>query len=311
VESLEVEPGYGYVARLTYHDGGIRMIRGNDIGINDSAACDVVKDKAYTKYFLNLSGFSTPAGRAFLLPWWAAEFGAKADDPLSYAAELGFPLYVKPTEGSKGRHVWRVDGTERLEQILAQYERERVRVAVIERAIELSDNRLTVLDGRLVAAYRRIPLTVIGDGRSTIEELLPRRPDLVLRPADARVDDRLGRLGLDRTSVPAAGESVRLLDLANLSLGGTAVDLTDRVAPRWRRLALDVAAVFGLRFCGVDLACADLCADDGDYAVIEVNGSPGLDQYASLGERQATTVRELYARLLGEPERDLGFRSSH
>lgn len=286
------------------------MIRGNDLGLNDSAACDVVKDKAYTKYFLNLAGISTPEGRAFLLPWWAAELGAKTDDPLAYAAGLGFPLYVKPTEGSKGRHVWRVHSTRRLEEVLAHYERERVRVAVIERAIDLSDHRLTVLDGRLIAAYRRIPLTVIGDGWSTIDELLPHRPDLVLRPDDARVDDRLRRLGLDRNSVPAVGEAVRLLDLANLSLGGTAVDLSERVAPRWSRIAIDVAALFGLRFCGVDLLCADLAADAGDYAVLEVNGSPGLDQYASIGERQSTAVRDLYTHLLGHAEPGDGSRSS-
>jgi glutathione synthase/RimK-type ligase-like ATP-grasp enzyme len=87
-------------------------------------------------------------------------------------------------------------------------------------------------------------------------------------------------------------------DISNLSAGGTADDVTDRVARRWRELGRDVAESFGLAFCGVDLACADIASEDADHSILEVNATPGLDHYAAVGERQERLVRDLYALVL-------------
>jgi D-alanine-D-alanine ligase-like ATP-grasp enzyme len=288
------------------------------VGLNSGAAVDVVKDKAYTKYFLQLGGVSCATGQAFLLSWWAQRLrrslSARGLDQVRDVAEavgyardvLGFPVYIKPADGSKGWQVWCVAGEEELAEVIARYERERVRVALIEERIELPDFRLVVLDGEVISAYQRVPLSVTGDAVSTVEQLLVARQDgfhvsgrdVSLWIDDDRVTARLRRLGLNRSTVPAAGAVVQLLDASNLSLGGESVDVTGKVAARWSQLAVDVAAMFGLRFCGVDLACADLTSDAGPYAVIEVNGTPGLDQYGLSGERQERFVRELYARVL-------------
>jgi cyanophycin synthetase len=98
--------------------------------------------------------------------------------------------------------------------------------------------------------------------------------DTVLRTDDDRIATRLSGAGLTWDSVPPARERVRLHDVSNLSAGGTADDVTDIVADRWRQLAATIASLFNLRFCGVDLACSDIASGEGAYAVIEVNAAP-------------------------------------
>jgi len=182
-------------------------------------------------------------------------------------------------------------------------------VALVEQAVDLPDYRIVVLDGELISAYRRDPLTVTGDGRSTLGELLAalqnayrsQGRDTVLRADDERIGARLHRAGRSWESVPGQGERIRLHDVSNLSAGGTATDVTDLVADRWRTLAVRIAELFNLRLCGVDLACADINGDAGAYAVIEVNGAPGLDHYVSVGAHQEAVVRHLYLKVLNVP----------
>ncbi|EWC60853.1 Cyanophycin synthase [Actinokineospora spheciospongiae] len=324
VVDVEIEPEYGYVTRIHYANGTYRTTRGNDVGLNSGAAQEVVKDKAHTKFFLRRSGVPCARGESFLLPWWARRIrprmesnGHHALRTVDAAAEYvrdntGFPVYVKPVDGSKGINVWRVSDEAELAGVFAAFEEERVRVALVEEAIDLPDYRLVVLDGKLISAYRRNPLAVVGDGASTVAELMSRLQesyslglrDTVLRAGDARIGARLRRDGRTLRSVPETGERVRLLDISNLSAGGTADDVTGIVAERWVTLAVTVAGLFNLRFCGVDLACSDIASDEGTCAVIEVNGTPGLDHYVSTGATQEAIVRKLYLEVLNVPPRE-------
>ncbi|GAA2042674.1 hypothetical protein GCM10009839_51920 [Catenulispora yoronensis] len=318
VEDIEIEPEFGHTTRIRYTGGRVRMTRGNDVGLNSGAACEVVRDKAFTRYFLQLQGVTCARGQSFLLNWWADLLRPRAgvlgpellrtvDQMLPYIREqLRMPVYVKPVDGSKGQNIWCCRTEQEVVAALDGYERERVKVALVEQDVALPDYRLVVLDGELISAYERRPLQVEGDGVGTIAELVGRlqlafradQRDTVLTPGDRRIAARLAANGLTWDSVPAAGVRVRLHDISNLSAGGTAVEYTDTVCERWRLLAIDICAQFGLRFGGVDLACSDLTAPDGDYAVLEVNASPGLDHYGSVGATQAQIVRRLYARVL-------------
>lgn len=318
VVSVTVEPEYGYATRIRYRSGNVRTTFGNDIGLNPGAACDLAKDKAYAKFFFERDGIACPAGAAFLLPWWARRITdgpafehctnmRLSTDAARFAEdELGFPVYVKPVNGSKGAGVYRCDSADHVLAALEDYAARRVKVALVEEAVELPDYRLVVLGGQLISAYRRVPFTVVGDGESTVLDLaleLQARftrsgRDTRVQLDDPRIDTCLARGGVRRDTVPAAGQQVRLHDISNLSTGGTAYEVTDVVAPRWTSLALAVAASFGLVFAGVDLACSAIGRDDAEYSVLEVNAAPGLDHYASVGELQEQIVRDLYARVL-------------
>src|SRR5690606_34567113 len=102
---------YGYVTRLSYTDGSHRITYGNDLGLNNAAACDLAKDKGHTKFMLRTMGVDCPAGDEFILPWWEEKIGEtqrargnaniKTVDmiPEYIDQELDYPVYLKPVDG--------------------------------------------------------------------------------------------------------------------------------------------------------------------------------------------------------------------
>jgi D-alanine-D-alanine ligase-like ATP-grasp enzyme len=174
------------------------------------------------------------------------------------------------------------------------------------------DYRLVVLDDRVISAYERIPLNVVGDGSSSIRALLNKKQrafiassrDTTIRPADPRIVEKLKRQGLSFRSVPAHGERVFLLNNANLSTGGDSVDVTNVVHPAFKRLAVRVTKDMGLRLCGVDLMIdGDVTKKPGVYWIMEINSAPGLDHYAQTGKKQEKIVENLYLEVLKSMER--------
>ncbi|MBE1533166.1 hypothetical protein [Actinomadura algeriensis] len=321
IASVEVEPEYGYVVKIVYRNGAVRVTKGADVGLNSSAAYELANDKAYTKFFLERAGFSCPRGGAFLLPWWADDirprlvargFDAMTDTrslPEYVRTRLGFPVYLKPGDSARGLGVWLCHDEKAIARVLDEYARQRVKIALVEEVVTLPDYRLVVLDGRLVLAYSRTPLSVTGDGTASIEELtaaLRSRLEAEGREIrwdlhHERVQARLLRDGWKPADVPRPGEMVTLLDISNLSAGGSVQDLSDRVAPRWRELAVEAAGSLGLAFCGVDLACADLTDPSGDYVIFEVNATPGFEHFVALGPAQEAVVDDLYATIFNTP----------
>ncbi|HEX8227006.1 MAG TPA: hypothetical protein VF572_04015 [Candidatus Saccharimonadales bacterium] len=126
VTDVIVEPEYGYVSRISYKNGTHRITYGNDLGLNASAASDLAKDKGHTKFMLRAMDVNCPDGQEFLLPWWAEVVRSSTrmknkpeikttDDAGEYIEnEMGYPVYVKPVDGSKGKNVFKIDGVERV-----------------------------------------------------------------------------------------------------------------------------------------------------------------------------------------------------
>ena len=160
---------------------------------------------------------------------------------------------------------------------------------LVERYIAGEDYRLLVVNGAMVAAARRDPAQVTGDGERTIAELVAqvnqdprRRPGhssvLTRIKLDDAADLVLQQQDLMATSIPAAGQVVKLRTNGNLSTGGTATDVTDEVHPRNARLAELAAQILGLDVAGIDVICTDISRPlrEQGGAIVEVNAAPGL-----------------------------------
>jgi hypothetical protein len=318
VAELWVEPSFGVVAHARYTNGSVRMVHVNDIGANAAAAVSLVKDKGHTRRLLHQFGYNHPTGMDVLLPWWATRLGITPDSAVaasfpeagvSFAAELGFPVYVKSAHGSLGRSVWRCDDEADVAAAFDRCAKRRVRVAVVEQAIDMPDYRLFVLDGEVPIAYERMPLTVTGDGQHSIAELFAQvrasareqGRDVQIDVDDDRVLRCLRRECLSVDSVPHRGRRIRLLDVSNLSTGGMLRDVSDEIGPQWVELAANIARDFGLRCCGVDIAAADISGPVGDYAILELNGTPGLDHYASGSATRDARARHVLAGVFAHP----------
>jgi D-alanine-D-alanine ligase-like ATP-grasp enzyme len=307
---VHIEPEWRYVGRLTRADGRHFYFRNTHFDLNGDGAAETARDKSYAAHFLSLLGYPVPEGKTFFSDVWAKRHDSDRtlEAAYRYAVSLGFPVIVKPNSKSQGSWVAKVHDKRELRRALrALFSQSNERVALVQRFVPGDDYRIVVLGEDVISAYRRLPLTVVGDGRTDLAGLLARKQagfetsgrDTVIDPDDYRIAMRLRRAGRGLATVPTAGESVALLDNANLSTGGDAVDVTDQMHEGYRRLAVEVTRDMGLRYCGVDvLTRGPIEEPPRDYVILEINAAPGVDHYAESGEKQRRVVDAMYERIL-------------
>ena len=261
-----------------------RRIQAAEIDATSAIAESIAQDKELTKKLLHAAGVPVPLGRPV----------TSAEDAWAAAQEIGLPVVVKPRDGNQGKGISVNIATQ--EGVMTAYNtaksfRDDV---LVERYLPGSDFRLLVVGNKLVAAARRDPPLVIGNGKNTVRELVelvnadPRRGEgHATSLTKIRLDDiaknRLKEQGLDENSIPAKGTRVILRNNANLSTGGTATDVTDDVHQEVAARAIAAAQMVGLDICGVDVVCESvlLPMEEQSGGVVEVNAAPGLRMHLS------------------------------
>lgn len=305
-----MEPEWGIVGQIIFKSGRKRYFRYSTLDLNRMGASDIARDKDYAKFFMKRMSYPVITGKAFCTEKWAAQINSRESmaAAYAYARKLGWPVIVKPNSKSQGRCVFKVH-TRREFEIAFKAASKLDTMILVETFITGRDYRLVVLDGRVISAYERIPLSVMGDGKTTIRGLLKRKQrifkqigrDTVLKFDDRRIADKLSRHGLSFDSRLEKGQLIYLLDNANLSSGGDSKDVTEIVHPDFQKLAVNVTRDMGLRLCGVDLMIyGDISYPSckGEYWIIEINSAPGLDHYATIGKAQQKIVEDLYLEVL-------------
>ncbi|MDH4055930.1 MAG: cyanophycin synthetase [Gammaproteobacteria bacterium] len=218
-------------------------------------------------------------------------------DAARAAKRIGFPVVTKPLDGNHGRGVSINLKTD--EEVETGFDKasEHGSTIIVESYIEGFDHRLLVVDGKLVAAAKRVPGHVVGDGEHTIEQLVakvnedPRRgvgheKVLTRLEFDHQAERLLAKLGYDRNTVPAVGEQVFLRSTANLSTGGTAIDVTDSIHPDNREMAIRAIKAIGLDIGGVDFLTHDITESyrKAGGGICEVNAGPGFRMHVAPSE---------------------------
>ena len=256
-----------------------RRILASETDQTGAVAESIAQDKELTRRLLAEAGVPVPEGRPV----------EDVEDARRVAAEIGGPVVVKPRYGNQGRGV-SVNVLSPADVEKAWHlARERESTIVVERFVTGHDYRVLVVGGRAVAAARRHPPTVTGDGVATVRQLVdrvnedPRRcSDHAAALSPIPLDDVavavLAEQGLDADAVPAAGRLVTLRQNANLSTGGTAEDVTDVMHPQVAARAVEAARIVGLDVAGIDIVTSDISRplEEQQGVVIEVNAAPGL-----------------------------------
>ena len=226
---------------------------------------------------------------------------------------MGYPVAVKPVSGHKGIGVT-ADIQDEIElktayqrAVDAMPEGEKVAI-IVEKSIAGHDYRLLCVNGRFVAAIERQPAFVIGNGQSSLRELIerenrsPQRSDTPTSPmgkiqTDESMHLYLEEQGLDLESVIERDRTVYLRKVANLSSGGFSIDATERVHPDNIILAQDIAQHFRLTCMGIDIITADISQSwkQSSFGIIEINAAPGvyMHLHPSIGEPVDVTSRIL------------------
>ncbi len=272
-------------------------------------AVEAAGDKNETKMILEEAGVPVPRGVI-----------VKNSEELEEAIdELGYPLVLKPLHGNQGKGA-SINVQSWKEAVRGLSEAQRYSEDVmVEQFIEGFDYRLLVINGKFVAAAKRTPALIVGDGVSTIQELVketnrdPRRGIGHEKALTHIKIDKISRAilrekDLTLQSVLPAGEVLHLKRTANLSTGGTATDVTDIVHPYNVLMAERIAGIVGLDICGIDVMTNDIAIPlpETRGAVIEVNAAPGLRMHISPTEGLPRNVAEPIINMLfphGTPTR--------
>ena len=252
-----------------------------------SIAVDIACNKEQTKKMLDMASIPVANGSICTDQEGLAETIKK----------IGYPIVLKPLDGNHGKGAsinvtnWE-DAVSGLS--FAQAYGKRV---IVEKFITGLDFRILVIDNKLVAAAKRVPAHVVGNGTDTIQQLIettnqdPRRGyghENVLTQIDVDRDteDLLEKLNYTLETIPRIGEIVFLKSTANLSTGGTSVDVTDMMHPENIFLAERISRVIGLDVCGVDIMAENLTQPlkENGGVILEVNAAPGFRMHLAPSE---------------------------
>lgn len=264
-----------------------RKVQATVASTTSNIGVEIACDKEDTKYLLEQAEVPVPKGDI-----------VRTEEGLKDAIDrIGYPLVIKPISGNHGRGIT-TNVLDRAEAKVAFAAAKKVSNSVIvEKYIVGDDYRLLVINFKLVAAAKRTPAHVTGDGKSTIQQLIdkinedPRRGfghEKVLTMID--VNDLtlsiLKEAGKSLKTVLKKDEVCNLKDTANLSTGGTAEDVTDIVHPYNIFMAERIARIIDLDICGIDLMTTDIGKPlpDTEGAVIEVNAGPGFRMHLAPAE---------------------------
>ena len=264
-----------------------QRIQATTTGRTGNIAVDLAGDKQETNGILRDLGLPVPEQRIV----------RRASEAVRAAKRIGFPVVLKPLDGNHGRGVSINLKTDEEVELGFKKAAEHGRTIIVESHIEGFDHRLLVVNGELVAAAKREPGHVLGDGKHSIAELVdivnddPRRgvgheKVLTRLEFDHQAEQLLKKSGYDKDTVPKKGEVVYLRSTANLSTGGTALDVTDIIHPDNREMAIRSIRAIGLDIGGVDFLTNDISLSfrEAGGAICEVNAGPGFRMHVAPSE---------------------------
>jgi cyanophycin synthetase len=250
-------------------------------------AVDLASDKEETNSIMRDLGLPVPKQRVV----------RTSRDAVRAAERIGYPVVLKPLDGNHGRGVSINLRTHGEVEVGFEKAKEHGQTIVVESYIEGFDHRLLVVNGELVAAAKRVPGHVTGDGKNSVEQLVdivnedPRRgvgheKVLTRLEFDYQAERLLEKLGYDRDTVPKKDEVVYLRSTANLSTGGTSIDVTDVMHPDNRDMAIRAIRAIDLDIGGVDFLTRDITESyrEAGGGICEVNAGPGFRMHVAPSE---------------------------
>lgn len=283
------------------------FVKDVNFNLNYVSSVRITKNKALTSYFLDLFGYNVPKYTMVYSEYKCKKYGL--EDNLAkgkeFAKALGYPLILKINDSSKGQGIYKVydekELVEKAQDILLE-----VNTFQIQKYYDYNDYRIVVLGNKIISAYQRIPLYVIGDGVNSVKRLLEQKQesfikagrDTIINVYDKDIENNLVKLGYSLESVLDKGKICKLRYISNLSAGGECIELTDKIHKDYAELGVKIAQDLNLHLCGIDIMCSDISKGMKNYVVLEVNSSPGLDNYAFSGKQQELYVKELYRKVV-------------
>jgi len=273
-----------------------RRIQASQTDGSNVLAIEFACDKEGTKTLLDAARLPVPKGTVI-----------QSLDDLEQAIDDigGFPIVLKPLDGNHGRGITLDIQTWHEAENAYEFAKQESKMGsiIVERYYKGNDYRVLVVNGKVVAVAQRVPAHVVGNGRSTLVELVeetnrdPRRgtghENMLTRiEIDRQSIDLLEQQGYRLDSIPKSGQICYLKATANLSTGGIAIDRTDEIHPENIWIAERAAQIIGLDIAGIDITAPDISRPlrEVDGVIVEVNAAPGLRMHIQPNEGKPRNV---------------------
>ncbi|MFC2120020.1 cyanophycin synthetase [Bacteroidota bacterium] len=281
-----------------------RRIQATIIDSTSAIGVEIADDKMRTKDLLSMMGIPVPNG-------YSVETLSEA---MEAAKSIGYPVTIKPVSGNHGRGITTNILSHTDLETSFQNAKEFSEYLVVEKFLSGTDYRILVIDGKFIAAARRDPASIVGDGKSTIQQLVeevnldPNRGfghEKILTSIiiDKMTERLLSQKKLTPQSIIPKDEKLYIKSTANLSAGGISIDVTDEVHPMTKKMAERISQIIGLNVIGIDIITSDhripLSNDNG--GVIEVNAAPGFRMHVNPYEGKSRNVAGAITDMLFPP----------
>ncbi|MEF9952814.1 MAG: cyanophycin synthetase [Clostridium sp.] len=264
--------------------------------ITDSTSCiavDISCDKALTRKILSDISIPIPEG----------DVADNLSEVESIIKSIGYPVVIKPIDGSKGRGITvNINSMQLVREAYIKAAEVNKRV-IVERYIKGKDYRILVVNKKVVAASLKLPPFVEGNGTSTIKELIDIENKSPLRgyghekPLTKIILDKdiimcLSNQGRTLDTVPRESERVFLRYSANLSTGGVPIDCTDKVCSETIDSVIRAVDAVGLDIAGIDICTQDIALplNETNGAILEINTAPGIRMHTCPSQGKSRNV---------------------
>ena len=281
-----------------------KRIQATIASTTSSIAVEIACDKEDTKNILSAAEIPVPKGLICV----------DHEDLELAIKKIGYPIVTKPIDGNHGKGA--TTDIKNWDEAIVAFEaaKKYSRKIIVEKFITGFDHRILVINYKFICAAKRTPAAVLGDGKSTIQQLIdkvnedPRRGfghEKVL--TSIKVDSFTEKILVDKNltleSVLPKGEELWLKPTANISTGGTATDVTDLVHPSNIFMCERIARIIGLDICGIDIMAENLSEPlhENGGAILEVNAAPGFRMHLEPTEGLPRNVAEPVIDMLYPP----------
>ncbi len=275
----DLDRGEGYLFRISR---GERFVLGGGGSVcayplNSATAYTISRDKQHTKAVIAAAGVPVIPGELFFAHTRRVTLrspGHELTDAHRFAANIGYPIFAKPNHGSRGTFAEIIASPAALDDYVSRLALE-FESFLIEPVLAGDEHRIFVQDGRAIFHSTKASPSLIGDGRSSLVELLAALNDTVSREGVSALP--LSVLAArNPAEILPAGDRLILPGRRNLSAAGAIEQVSDQPPPALARIAVTAVEALGLRIGAVDMFDLSTARDFSDPVVIEVNGNPGL-----------------------------------
>lgn len=293
-------------------DDGIRLFTyGNKPDLNRGATKKITNDKDLTVRLLKEESLPTPTSHFVWMTRKKIPSSRNLESSIefrklqAFIVEVGYPIFLKPNKGSQGRNVFCIRNEDELKRVTRRLLRTDQGFYIAQEACIGEEYRVAIIQGEIALAYKRKPLSVVGDGVSTIAELFEKKKNdlsqsgrgISLKANSEKIALHLEMQGYSLSTVPKNGQEVTLLSNRNLSDGSEPVECTEEIRAKYAQLCRDVHEKCGVDYCGLDLM-EDTRSGSIKPMIIELNSSPGWKHFVRSSSVNAGLVRDVFVQAL-------------